>query len=204
MELDCDDEAQATEELYHLGWVLELAGGRDDATWVARTEVDRECQRFFRHAVPESVNMLIDERRRTDPTITKLGSDMSVPNTRLADVVAFYRRTLAESGLESAAWGHIGNNHLHVNILPRDAQDYRRGGELFAQWAAEVTAMGGAVSAEHGVGKIKAGFLETMYGHEAMVESARLKLQLDPAGQLGRGNLFSEKLLDELVQKGGA
>ena len=61
-----------------------------------------------------------------------------------------------------------------------------------------------AVSAEHGVGKIKAGFLETMYGHEAMVESARLKLQLDPAGQLGRGNLFSEKLLDELVQKGGA
>jgi D-lactate dehydrogenase (cytochrome) len=204
VELDCDDEAQATEELYHLGWVLELAGGSDDATWVARTEVDRECQRFFRHAVPESVNMLIDERRRMDPTITKLGSDMSVPNAHLADVIALYRRTLAESGLESAAWGHIGNNHLHVNILPRDAQDYRRGAELFAQWASEVTAMGGAVSAEHGVGKIKAGFLETMYGHEAMVESARLKLQLDPAGQLGRGNLFSEKLLDELVQKGGA
>ena len=43
-----------------------------------------------------------------------------------------------------------------------------------------------------------------MYGHEAMVESAHLKLQLDPAGQLGRGNLFTEKLLDELVQKGGA
>lgn len=52
VELDCDDEAQATEELYRLGWVLEFAGGRDDATWVARTEVDRECQRFFRHAVP--------------------------------------------------------------------------------------------------------------------------------------------------------
>ena len=32
--------------------------------------------------------MLIDERRRTDPTITKLGSDMSVPNARLADVIA--------------------------------------------------------------------------------------------------------------------
>ena len=77
--------------------------------------------------------MLIDERRRMDPTITKLGSDMSVPNAHLADVIALYRRTLAESGLESAAWGHIGNNHLHVNILPRDAQDYRRGAELFAQ-----------------------------------------------------------------------
>ena len=204
VELDCEDEEQATAELYRLGDVLASAGGDESATWVARTEIDRENLIFFRHAVPESVNMLIDERRRTDPTITKLGSDMSVPNARLADVIALYRRTLAESGLESAAWGHIGDNHLHVNILPRDAQDYRRGGELFAQWASEVTAMGGAVSAEHGVGKIKAGFLETMYGHEAMVESAQLKLQLDPAGQLGRGNLFSEKLLDELVQKGGA
>ena len=99
VELDCDDEAQATEELYHLGWVLELAGGRDDATWVARTEVDRECQRFFRHAVPESVNMLIDERRRTDLTITKLGSDMSVPNARLADVVASIVARWPKAGL---------------------------------------------------------------------------------------------------------
>ena len=81
-------------------------------------------------------------------------------------------------------------------------RDYRRGGELFAQWAAEVTAMGGAVSAEHGVGKIKAGFLETMYGHEAMVESARLKLQLDPDGQLGRGNLFSESSWMSSSRKG--
>ena len=76
--------------------------------------------------------------------------------------------------------------------------------DLAAVCKREIRCAGGAVSAEHGVGKIKAGFLETMYGHEAMIESARLKLQLDPAGQLGRGNLFSEKLLDELVQKGGA
>ena len=36
------------------------------------------------------------------------------------------------------------------------------------------------------------------------IVTAACKLQLDPVGQLGRGNLFSEKLLDELVQKGGA
>ena len=151
--------------------------------------------------------MLIDERRREDPSITKLGSDMSVPDDRLHDVVALYRRTLLEVGLESATWGHIGNNHLHVNVLPRDADDYRRGQELFASWAAEVTSMGGAVSAEHGVGKLKRGFLKTMYGEAAMRESARLKVQLDPKGQLGRGNLFSEDVLDaavaEAATKGG-
>ena len=203
VELDCDDEAQATEELYHL-----------DGCWSLRAAAT------MRHGSPApksiaSASGSSATRCLRASTCLSTSAAARIPlspswartcrcNACLADVMALYRRTLAESGLESAAWGHIGNNHLHVNILPRDAQDYRRGGELFAQWASEVTAMGGAVSAEHGVGKIKAGFLETMYGHEAMVESARLKLQLDPAGQLGRGNLFTEKLLDELVQKGGA
>ena len=199
VELDCDDEVQAMGELTCLGRILDETGGSQDATWVARTDVDRECQRFFRHAVPESVNMLIDERRRTDPVITKLGSDMSVPDERLHDVVALYRRTLADSGLESAAWGHIGNNHLHVNILPRDARDFAAGKALFRDWAAEVTRMGGAVSAEHGVGKIKRDFLAVMYGADHIAEMARLKAQLDPYGQLGRGNLFSEDVLEEAL-----
>ena len=196
VELDCVSEVQALEELARLGSLLERAGGSEDATWVARTDVDRECQRFFRHAVPESVNMLIDERRRTNPRITKLGSDMSVPDDCLHDVMALYRSTLGASGLQSAAWGHIGNNHLHVNILPRDVADYVAGKELFQGWAREVTAMGGAVSAEHGVGKLKRDFLAVMYGPEHIREMARLKAQLDPFGQLGRGNLFPEDVLE--------
>lgn len=202
VELECDGASEALAALDVIGGHMGAVGADECDTWVARTDVDRECQRFFRHAVPESVNMLIDERRRTDPTITKLGSDMSVPDERLHDVVALYRRTLAEAGLESAAWGHIGNNHLHVNVLPRNAADYARGKELFRGWAAEVTAMGGAVSAEHGVGKMKRDFLQIMYGPEHIREMARLKLQLDPAAQLGRGNLFDEALLAEGA-KGG-
>ncbi|MCI1260601.1 MAG: FAD-binding oxidoreductase [Atopobiaceae bacterium] len=195
VELDCADEDEAYDQLWKLGELIGKVGGSEDDTWVARTETDREAQLFFRHAVPESVNMLIDERRRTDPTITKLGSDMSVPDERLHDVVAMYRSTLAEAGLESAAWGHIGNNHLHVNVLPRDAADFRRGHDLFERWASEVTAMGGAVSAEHGVGKIKRDFLLAMYGERHIREMATLKLELDPAGLLGRGNLFPPELL---------
>lgn len=203
VELDCETEDEALEELCLLGEAMNKAGADEHDTWVARTDVDRERQRFFRHAVPESVNMLIDERRRTDPTITKLGSDMSVPDECLHEVVELYRKTLAEAGLESAAWGHIGNNHLHVNVLPKNAEDFAAGKKLFASWAVEVTRMGGAVSAEHGVGKIKRAFLEIMYGKEHIQEMAALKLQLDPKGQLNRGNLFEETLLDDLSAKGG-
>ena len=196
VELQCASEGEALAALDRLGELLAEAGGDENLTWVARTDVDRERLQFFRHAVPESVNMLIDERRRTDPTITKLGSDMSVPNERLHDVMELYRTTLARSGLQSAAWGHIGNNHLHVNILPRNAAEYARGKALFLQWAQAVTAMGGAVSAEHGVGKIKRDFLRVMYGDEHLREMARMKRAFDPYGQLGRGNLFDETLLE--------
>lgn len=190
-ELNCADEATALEELYRLGQILESVGGSEDHTWVGRTAVDREQQRFFRHAVPESVNMLIDERKKVDPAITKLGSDMSVPDERLHDVMEMYRTTLRANGLQSAIWGHIGNNHLHVNVLPRDGGDYARGKALYQQWAQAVTDMGGAVSAEHGVGKLKRGFLATMYGEAHIREMARLKKQLDPAWVLGLGNLFA-------------
>ena len=64
--------------------------------------------------------------------------------------------------------------------------------------------MGGAVSAEHGVGKLKRDFLTTMYGSEHVREMARLKLAFDPACQLGRGNLFDAALLDEVCREGAA
>ena len=194
VELSCAERERALSDLALLGKILVAHGGSVADTWVARTDTDRETLRFFRHAVPESVNMLIDERRRTDPAITKLGSDMSVPDGRLHDVMALYRSTLADAGLESAAWGHIGDNHLHVNILPRSMEDYAAGKRLFARWAAEVSRMGGAVSAEHGVGKLKRDFLATMYGEEHVREMAQLKRQLDPWCQLGQGNLFDVEL----------
>lgn len=198
IEIGAADDDAAMESLEALMEALEQAGGDADDTWVASTEAEREGQRVFRHAVPENVNRIIDERRREHPGITKLGSDMSVPLDRLPEAVALYRSTLAREGLQSATWGHIGDAHLHVNILPRNDEEFARGKALFAEWAREITNLGGAVSAEHGVGKIKRDFLEIMYGEDAIREMACFKLAFDPKGQLGRGNFFSEELLDSL------
>lgn len=190
-EIHCDTEEDALDHLFWIGETMTLCGGCEDNTWVARNAVDRDRLYFFRHAIPESVNMLIDRRKKIDPVITKLGSDMSVPDEYLAEIVRMYDRTLGELGLESAKFGHIGNNHLHVNILPRNGEEYRKGKELFKEWAAEVTRMGGAVSAEHGVGKLKADFLEIMYGKDYIAEMAKMKSVFDPKGLLGTGNLFT-------------
>ena len=60
-----------------------------------------------------------------------------------------------------------------------------------------VTRMGGAVSAEHGVGKLKRDFLTVMYGKEHVREMAALKAAFDPDFLFGRGNLFAGTLLKE-------
>lgn len=196
-ELHCADEETALAGLFRIGDLAGASGGDERKTWAARNARDLESLQFFRHAVPESVNMFIDERRKTEPAITKLGADMSVPRRYLSEVVSLYRSGLEKYGLDSAVWGHIGDNHLHVNILPRDGEDFKKGKELFSEWARAISAMGGSVSAEHGVGKIKSAFLEVMYGRAHITEMAEMKRAFDPYFIFGRGNLFPADILTE-------
>ena len=194
-ELHCTTEDAALERLSRIGDILLELGVDERSVWVAHTAAELKNLLLLRHAVPESVNMLIGERKRIDPVITKLGSDMSVPNDKLTEVIQMYRRTLDENGLETAVWGHIGDNHLHVNILPRSAAEHAAGKELFRTWAHTITEYGGAISAEHGVGKLKTGLLAIMYGEQAVREMAAVKAALDPQGLLGMGNMFPAELV---------
>lgn len=192
-ELHCASEDEAYALLENLQAACTNAGGDPTETWVASSESDRDMLHFFRHAVPESVNMQVERYKRTYPEITKVGGDLAVPDGSFEKLLEIYETTLAREGLQHAAWGHIGDNHIHVNILPRDMDEYARGKALLAEWAAEASRMGGAVSAEHGVGKLKAPFLEVMYGKEHIGEMAALKEAFDPQWMLGRGNLFAPK-----------
>jgi D-lactate dehydrogenase (cytochrome) len=170
--------------------LMTAAGGADDATWIATGEAELERLKYFRHAVPEAVNLLIDERRRQTPGLTKLGTDMAVPGPCLDEVLAMYHAGLEGAGLDHVIFGHIGNNHLHVNILPRTMQDYAAGKDLYLQWARRVIAMGGTVSAEHGIGKFKVALLREMFGDQGVYEMREVKRAFDPEGILNRGNLF--------------
>lgn len=174
-----------------LGDLINFVGGDEADTWVANNQRDLEKLQFFRHAMPESANMLIDQRRKLDPTLTKLGTDMSVPDRYLNTVMEMYNRDLAEADLENVIFGHIGNNHLHVNILPRNKTDYLKGKELYLKWAQINVANGGSVAAEHGIGKLKTNMLEVMYGASGINEMRRLKSLFDPNGLINCGNMFA-------------
>jgi D-lactate dehydrogenase (cytochrome) len=169
---------------------LAASGGDPDRAWLATDAREIERQKVFRHAVPESVNLTIAERKRTEPSLTKLGTDLAVPDDALDDVLAMYHEGLDRTGLDYVMFGHIGNNHLHVNILPKSAEEYARGKALYLEWAEWVVRRGGTISAEHGVGKLKRDMLRLMYGDRGIEEMRAVKRVFDPRGLLNPGDLF--------------
>jgi D-lactate dehydrogenase (cytochrome) len=78
-----------------------------------------------------------------------------------------------------------------VNILPRTAAEIDIGRALISEWAKRVTAVGGTISAEHGVGKLKRSALKIMYGDRHIEEMAALKRTFDPKWLLGPGTMLT-------------
>lgn len=190
LEYHADGEDQIGDALTVMAEAITECEGSDENTWIADNDTEMERLKDFRHAIPEAANLLIDERRKTEPLLTKLGTDMAVPEDHLAEIIDVYRASLEASDLRYIMFGHIGDNHLHVNILPDNMEQYEQGKQLYLQWASQAVRMGGTVSAEHGIGKLKVSLLREMYGEDGIKEMKAMKLLLDPNGTLNPGNLF--------------
>jgi D-lactate dehydrogenase (cytochrome) len=184
---------EVEQQIFELAEMLSDCGGSEDDTWLAEQPRELERLKDFRHTLPEAINLLIDERRKATPGLIKLGTDMAVPDSALEQVFDLYRRDLHESNLEYVLFGHIGNNHIHVNILPRSMEDYQMGKKLYRGWAQAVVAMGGSVSAEHGIGKLKTELLQLMYGGEGIEQMRKVISVFNPDGLLNRGNIVGEQ-----------
>ncbi|UCE54168.1 MAG: FAD-binding oxidoreductase [Desulfobacterales bacterium] len=171
---------------------LKDCGASLSDSWAAYE--NRELQRLkdFRHILPETINTIIAERKKQYPELHKLGTDLAVPDERLQDMWQIYTDTLDTADLQWVAFGHIGNNHIHINILPRNVSELQKGLELYQKFAAKAVEFGGTVSAEHGIGKMKIKFLELMYSPDQINEMRAVKSALDPESLLNPGNLFCD------------
>lgn len=179
------EEILETDEHSLEGWLsaLKRHGADVESSWFTTSRTQDETFRAFRHRVAVEVNERVARRG-----VRKVGTDMAVPDEALRASLAVYRK--AVEGFEALIFGHIGDNHLHVNILPRDRAEVERGLAVYEEIAREIVALGGTVSAEHGIGKAKRNLLKIMVGEEQLGEFASLKRALDPQGILSPGNLF--------------
>jgi D-lactate dehydrogenase (cytochrome) len=186
------ETTSSSEEAAMNGWLslLEEHHALGDDSWFATNEQDQVKLREFRHALPVLMNEWFARHRQR-----KVSTDMSVPDEAFAVMLEFYRSTLEKSGLRYTIFGHIGDNHVHVNILPRDDNEGARAREIYVLFLKRAAEVGGTLSAEHGIGKLKRDYLPLFYSEESLRQMAALKRAFDPAGILGRGNIFPEEYL---------
>ena len=185
------ETSEDTEDRLLSDWMTLLE--RYDAladSWFATSEQDQANLREFRHQLPVLMNEWFARYSQK-----KVSTDMAVPDDAFGGMLKLYQDTLRDSNLRYTIFGHIGDNHIHVNILPRDDEEATKARELYVKFLKYAASVGGTLSAEHGVGKLKRDYLKIFFSDEHLHEMAALKLAFDPAGILGRGNIFSEALL---------
>jgi len=173
--------------------LLESHQALGEESWFATNEPDQAKLREFRHALPVVMNEWFARHNQR-----KVSTDMSVPDEAFPAMLRFYQETLRASDLRYTIFGHIGDNHVHVNILPRDDEEGARAREIYVSFLKRAAAVGGTLSAEHGIGKLKRDYLHLFYTERQLRQMAELKHAFDPAGILGRGTIFSETYLSNL------
>jgi hypothetical protein len=155
------------------GALDDLAGVIGDrVAAVAESAADRARLWAYRERHPEAAGFL--------GVPVKL--DVSVPAAqwvRLASGAAAVVREV-DPGARVITFGHLADGNVHVNIVPAAAADGRHEDAVFSF----VASLGGSISAEHGIGALKARWLPLARTEAELGLFARIRSALDPAGTL--------------------
>ncbi len=122
----------------------------------------------------------------------RLGEDISVPVSRIAECVSRIKRVSAEYHLPIVVFGHAGDGNLHPNIL----FDARNPAEVARVWPcaeAVFTAaleVGGTLSGEHGIGTLKRPFMLQALGERQIAVQRAIKRSFDPEERLNPGKVL--------------
>lgn len=162
--------ARSTEEIESMG-ILELR------------------RRFF----PASLEYA---RRKLGGKVLAFIEDVAVPPSRLPEAVRRIRESAQERGLDVVIGGHVGDGNLHPKtwVKPGDPRQARLVEEWFHEVMKIAVELGGTVSAEHGIGRLKrrglAMELEARGSLKALELMAQIKRVFDPKGILNPGKVL--------------
>lgn len=177
-----DDEMEET--LVSLDDLLANCGIDPDTAWGGFEPAERRKMKELRHSLPESVNNRISRLRSEFPEIHKFGSDGAVEPRRLREYYENCVEILERKQLPFLIFGHAGQGHLHANAVPENPGALADAEEAMREIAAAAVEMGGTISAEHGLGRLKLPYLSLMYSPEEIEGMNRIRRTIDPEGVL--------------------
>jgi len=164
--------------------------GVEDAEFMAEVFTEHGAKEVFSTSDPQEGEAFVAARRFAIPAVEAKGSllleDVGVP---LADLVGGVAKIAANNDLMISVIAHAGDGNTHPLIVydPADEAMAQRAQKAFGEIMDLAVGLGGTITGEHGVGRLKRPWLAGQLGPEAMELNQRIKRALDPDGILNPG-----------------
>ncbi len=181
-----------------------LIGQSDSGSTVGRREMDlleQVCSSAgasFSYVTDDLAEgrLLLQARRAVLPSLEVLGTwltdDVSVPRTAMAALIAACQEISADVGLTIGVVGHAGDGNMHPTIVydATDPAQVAAAHDAFGRILDAGRALGGTVTGEHGIGRVKQDFLRSEIGEIGIEVHRAIKRALDPTGMFNPGSMF--------------
>ncbi|MET0648555.1 MAG: FAD-linked oxidase C-terminal domain-containing protein [Pyrinomonadaceae bacterium] len=145
----------------------------------------------------EDEDRLWDVRRALSPAIKKFGTlkfneDVVVPRSRVPELIERVEEIGRRHDTFVVNFGHLGDGNIHVNFMcdRDDPAAVARARAAVGETFAVSVNLGGTISGEHGIGYVKAPYLDMALGSDTIEAMRRIKRALDPLGILNPGKVF--------------
>ena len=167
--------------------------GAQDAEFMAEVFTDHGAKEVFSTSDPDEGEAFVAARRFAIPAVEAKGSllleDVGVPLPALAELVAGVGKIAANRDVMISVIAHAGDGNTHPLIVfdPADADMEQRAQQAFGEIMDLAISLGGTITGEHGVGRLKRPWLAGQLGPEAMELNRRIKTALDPDNILNPG-----------------
>jgi len=161
-------------------------------------------------ATPEEGLKLMTARRSALTALARLRpttilEDATVPRSKIADMVREIGRIAAKYNVHIATFGHAGDGNLHPTATTdaRDRDEIERVEAAFEEIFEAAIRLGGTITGEHGVGIVKAPFLEWKVGAAGIAVMRGIKQAFDPDNLLNPGKMFAKAARRRVVVQRG-
>ncbi|MBU9766206.1 FAD-binding protein [Mycobacterium sp. TNTM28] len=169
------------------------AAGADDAAFMAAVFTEHGATEVFSTADPDEGEAFVAARRFAIPAVEAKGTllleDVGVPLPALAALVGGVAEIAAQRRVLISVIAHAGDGNTHPLIVfdPSDADEAQRAQLAFGEIMDLAIGLGGTITGEHGVGRLKRPWLAGQIGPDALALNQRIKQALDPLNILNPG-----------------
>ncbi|CAM3037128.1 FAD-linked oxidase C-terminal domain-containing protein [Paenibacillus sediminis] len=148
---------------------------------------------------PEEGAKVMEARRSALAALSRLRpttilEDATVPRSKIAEMVLEVQRVSEKYNVQICTFGHAGDGNLHPTAMTdaRNSEEIHRVEQAFEEIFEAAVRLGGTITGEHGVGIVKAPYLEWKVGSTGIEMMKRIKQAFDPDNIMNPGKLFAE------------